>query len=113
MIPGLGENAVLDSYVLLQFDLVQSRLQIITDGGDVFAVPCTHIGNVNHSSQIEEDFMEAEAEMQHLPDNQLNPEEATLCGHISDTVAVGARTITSIEAEILVAEAPRAPVLEW
>ena len=68
MIPALGSNTVFDSYVLLQFDLVECRLQVITADGDVFAVPCTHISNVNRAAQIKVNFMEAETELQFLPD---------------------------------------------
>ena len=51
--------------------------------------------------------------MQLLADTQLHPEEAALRGHINDTVAVGGRTITSFEADLLAAEPSGAPQTEW
>ena len=62
------------------------------------------IGGNNRASQIEGNTMEAEAEMQLLPDTQLHPEEAALRGHINGSVAVGGRTITSFEADLLAGE---------
>ena len=64
MIPALGTNAVFNSYALMQLDMITNQLQFIRDDGTVWGVALTHIGNVNHSSQIEGNLMEAEAELQ-------------------------------------------------
>ena len=112
MIPALGSNALFNNYALMQYDLVQNRLQFIKEDGGVYGIPCQFIGNVNRASQLKGDVMEAEAEMQLLPDTQLHPEEAALRGHINDGVAVGGRTIQSIEAELLAGEAAGAPQQE-
>ena len=56
--------------------------------------------------------MEAEAEMQLLPDTILHPEEAALRGHIYNTVAVDGCIIQNLESQLLAGEPAGAPQTE-
>ena len=47
MIPALGSNALFANYALMQYDLVQNRLQFIKEDGGVYGISCQHIGDVN------------------------------------------------------------------
>ena len=112
MVPSISGSGAFLSYALMQLDISNNRLQFVREDGQVWGVNLYMIGGNNRASQIEGNVMEAEAEMQLLADTALHPEEAALRGHINDSVAVGTRTIQSIEAELLAADPRGAPQTE-
>jgi hypothetical protein len=112
MVPSISGSGAFVSYALMQLDITNNRLQFIREDGQVWGVNLSNLGGNNRASQIEGNTMEAEAEMQLLPDTQLDPAEAALRGHINDLTAVGNRTITNFEADLLGGEAAGAPQQE-